>query len=92
MIELIACLLIAVGLLFFVMGSYGLIRLEDDFCCLHALSKVDNLALGFVLLGVGLLQQSLWLGLQLLVIWLFCLVASAASGYLFASKFAREAS
>ena len=90
MIVLIAMLSISVGLIFFIMGSYGLIRLSDNFCRLHALAKVDNLALGFILLGVGLLHQNWLTGLQLFAIWVFYLIASAASGYLFAKKFAGE--
>lgn len=88
--TLLACGLITLGLLFFVLASYGMFRLEDDLCRLHALSKIDNLALGFILLGVALLHQSGFMALQLFAIWLFCLITSAVSGYLLAQTLKRE--
>lgn len=91
-LSILGFVMLALGLTFFLMGSYGLLRLKDNFSRLHALSKIDNLALGFTLLGTGLLHQSWLLGLQLLVIWLLCLLASATSAYLLASRLAEEQS
>jgi hypothetical protein len=44
-IETIAGALIGAGLVFFVAGSIGLLRLPDVYSRLHALTKADNLGL-----------------------------------------------
>ena len=77
-----AIALIAAGLLFFAAGSIGLLRLPDVHSRLHALTKADNLGLGLLGTGVALLAGSLSIALQLLLIWLLVLVASAASAHL----------
>ena len=82
MSEVLATILIAVGLLFFAAGSIGLLRLPDMHSRLHALTKADNLGLGLLATGVALLAGSLSIALQLLLIWLLVLVASAASAHL----------
>lgn len=48
-------LLVGMGAIFFA-GTVGLLRLPDVYSRLHALSKVDNLGLGFVV--AGLMPQS----------------------------------
>ena len=82
MSEVLAIALIAAGLLFFAAGSIGLLRLPDVHSRLHALTKADNLGLGLLGTGVALLAGSLSIALQLLLIWLLVLVASAASAHL----------
>jgi multicomponent Na+:H+ antiporter subunit G len=82
MSEVLAIALIAAGLLFFAAGSIGLLRLPDVHSRLHALTKADNLGLGLLATGVALLAGSLSIALQLLLIWLLVLVASAASAHL----------
>ena len=42
-------LLSTIGLCFFITGTLGLLRFPDVFCRLHALTKADNLGLGFML-------------------------------------------
>jgi multicomponent Na+:H+ antiporter subunit G len=82
MIEVLAILLIAAGQLFFAAGSIGLLRLPDMHSRLHALTKADNLGLGLLAGGVALIGGSLTMALQLLLIWLLVMIASAASAHL----------
>lgn len=82
MSEVLAIILIAAGLLFFAAGSIGLLRLPDMHSRLHALTKADNLGLGLLAGGVALFAGSLAIALQLLLIWLLVLAASAASAHL----------
>ncbi len=68
----------------------GLIRFPDFFTRLHAMTKGDNVGLGFVMLGLALQAES-WstLGL-LLVVWLVVLLSSASSAHLLARSALRR--
>ncbi len=90
MIEVIASTLILSGLIFFLCGSIGLLRLPDLYSRLHALTKADNLGLGLLLAGIALYQQDLLFTLKLLLIWLAVLAASSASAYLIAQQARRQ--
>ncbi len=82
MIEFLGIVLITAGQLFFAAGSIGLLRLPDMHSRLHALTKADNLGLGLLAGGVALIGGSLTMALQLLLIWLLVMIASAASAHL----------
>ncbi len=43
---------VSAGVFFFLAGTVGLLRFPDTLTRLHALSKADNLGLGFVVLGL----------------------------------------
>ena len=61
---------LSAGALFFLAGTVGLIRFPDPLTRLHALTKVDNLGLGLVVLGL-LPQADGWGGaLKLVSVWL----------------------
>ena len=76
--------LIAAGLLFFLAGSIGVLRLPDLLSRLHALTKADNLGLGLVVLGLALQAQDVFEVLRLLLVWMLVLFASSVSCYLVA--------
>jgi multicomponent Na+:H+ antiporter subunit G len=88
MIDTISLVLIGVGLIFYFAGSIGLLRLPDLFSRLHALTKADNLGLGFVVIGLALQMNSLLNVMKLLLIWLLVLAASATTAQLI-SQWAR---
>ena len=90
MIEFVAAGLILAGLLFFIAGSIGLLRLPDLYSRLHALTKADNLGLGLLALGLLLLSDDLVSGLKLLLVWLLILASSAASAHLIAQRARRK--
>lgn len=90
MISITASLLMVTGLIFFLCGSIGLLRLPDLYSRLHALTKADNLGLGLLLSGMALYQQELLFALKLLLIWLAVLAASSASAYLIAQQARRQ--
>jgi multicomponent Na+:H+ antiporter subunit G len=56
--EWISLALLAVGAFFFLAGSTGVLRFPDVYTRLHALTKADNLGLGFVVLGLALQADS----------------------------------
>ncbi|MDZ7714173.1 MAG: monovalent cation/H(+) antiporter subunit G [Rhodovibrio sp.] len=84
MADLTTYVLTSVGLVFFVAGTLGLLRFPDVFTRLHALTKADNLGLGFIALGVAL-QAPSWREVALLaVIWVLALLAAGTASQLVA--------
>ena len=68
---------VSAGIFFFFAGTVGLIRFPDALSRLHALTKVDNLGLGLVV--VGLLPQASggFAALKLVSIWLLVQLSGA---------------
>lgn len=84
MADLATYALTALGLVFFVAGTVGLIRFPDPFSRLHALTKADNLGLGFIALGIAF-QTDSWTQLALLaMIWALALLAAGTVAQLVA--------
>lgn len=90
MTEVIAIALIAVGLMFFIAGSIGLLRLPDLYSRLHALTKADNVGLGMMILGIIIISGDLLTSLKLILVWLLVLASSAASAHLIAQRARRR--
>jgi multicomponent Na+:H+ antiporter subunit G len=76
--------LIGAGMLFFLAGSIGVLRLPDLLSRLHALTKADNLGLGLVVLGLMLQADDAFEVVRLLLVWLLVLFASSVACYLVA--------
>ena len=72
--------MVSLGGLFFLGGTLGLLRFPDTLSRLHALTKVDNLGLGLVVLG--LLPRAAWPfgALQLIAVWLLAMLSGAVVG------------
>jgi multicomponent Na+:H+ antiporter subunit G len=73
-LDIFTVFAVLAGGFFFLAGTVGLLRFPDSLTRLHALTKVDNLGLGLVVLGLlpraaglaGALEMvSIWLLLQL---------------------------
>ena len=84
MIDVVAGMLVVAGSFFFLAGTVGLLRFPDIFTRLHALTKADNLGLGFMVLALMLHTDSWTARIKLLLIWLLVLGASATSCHLIA--------
>lgn len=84
LLDLLRLALLAIGAFFFLAGTVGLLRFPDVYTRLHALTKVDNLGLGFVVLALMLQAQSLAGVLKLALIWALAIAASATASYLLA--------
>lgn len=84
MADLATGLFTGIGLLFFIAGTFGLLRFPDVFSRLHALTKADNLGLGFIALGIAFQAES-WRALALLaLIWALVLLAAGTVSQLVA--------
>lgn len=86
LLELLSALLLLVGAGFYLAGTIGLLRFPDVYTRLHALTKADNLGLGFLVLGLALQATSLAAALKILLIWPLVLAASAAVSYAIARR------
>ncbi|MFP4275057.1 MAG: cation:proton antiporter [Paracoccaceae bacterium] len=84
MADLVTCLCTALGLFFFLAGAIGFLRFPDVFSRLHALTKADNLGLGFIALGIAF-QAASWREVALLaLIWVLMLLAAGTVAQLVA--------
>jgi multicomponent Na+:H+ antiporter subunit G len=73
------------GCVFFLAGTVGLLRFPDVVTRLHALTKADNVGLGFLLVGLALESGSPLAAAKLLLAWGLVLLASASVSHLVAS-------
>lgn len=79
-----AAALLCAGAFFFLAGTVGLLRLPDVYTRLHALTKVDNLGLGLIVLGLMLRADSVALVAKLALVWGLALAAAATAAFLIA--------
>jgi multicomponent Na+:H+ antiporter subunit G len=84
LLDGLAALLLVVGAFFFLAGTVGILRLPDAHSRLHALTKADNVGLGFIVTGLMVQADSVLLVAKLGLIWVIALVASAAAAFLIA--------
>lgn len=76
MTDLFTILAVSAGVVLYAAGTLGLLRFPDALTRLHALTKVDNLGLGLVVLG--LIPQLGWLSaLKLVAVWLLVQLSGA---------------
>lgn len=84
-LDMLSALLCVAGAAFFLAGSLGILRFPDIYSRLHALTKADNLGLGFISLAVAL-QSTSWSSVaKVVLIWLLALLASATASLLIAN-------
>ncbi|MDH5300876.1 MAG: monovalent cation/H(+) antiporter subunit G [Gammaproteobacteria bacterium] len=83
-VDIASMLLIVTGMFFFVAGTLGLLRFPDVYTRLHALTKADNVGLGFVVCGLCLQTNSLSTVGLLIFIWLLVMLSGASASQLVA--------
>lgn len=84
--DYLALLFLIVGGFFFLAGTVGLLRFPDVYTRLHALTKADNVGLGFVMAGLAIQSGSWLVAGKLFVIWLLVLLAGASVAHLIARR------
>lgn len=84
LIDVASAALVVTGLFFFVAGTFGLLRFPDVYTRLHAITKADNVGLGFFVVGLGVGATDWREVVALLLIWLFVVLASTTSAHLIA--------
>ncbi len=76
MTDLVTIMAVTAGAVLFMAGTLGLLRFPDTLTRLHALTKVDNLGLGLVVLG--LMPQLGWFAAaKLFAVWLLVQLSGA---------------
>ena len=76
-LDLFTVFTLLAGALFFLAGTVGLIRFPDPLTRLHALTKVDNVGLGLVVVGL-IPQADGWVGaFKLVIVWLLVQLSGA---------------
>lgn len=78
--------LVGTGLIFFVAGTIGLVRLPDPVSRLHALTKADNVGLFMVVLGLLPYAPNGFHAAKLILVWLLVLAAGATGAHLIAKR------
>ncbi len=82
--EGVSLFFILTGLLFFLSGTIGLYRFPDIYTRLHVLTKADNVGLGFIIIGLCVTADNIFIILKLLMIWFLVLLASSVCSHLIA--------
>jgi len=88
--QVASVFLILFGAFFFLAGTIGLLRFPDTLSRLHALTKADNLGLGFVIAGLAIQGGSITNAIKLAFIWLIVIVTSSSACYLLGQLTVRE--
>jgi multicomponent Na+:H+ antiporter subunit G len=81
---------VATGAFFFMAGTVGLLRFPDALTRLHALTKVDNLGLGFIVAGLLLQTDELLVALKLAGVWLFVQLSAGIVAQLVAQAIVQQ--
>jgi multicomponent Na+:H+ antiporter subunit G len=76
-LDIFTILAVSAGAFFFLAGTVGLLRFPDALTRLHALTKVDNLGLGLVVLGLLPRVDSVPGALKLVSVWLLVQLSGA---------------
>lgn len=84
MAEALSIVLMVAGGGFFLAGTVGVLRFPDVYTRLHALTKIDNVGLGLVVLGLMVRADDWTVVAELGLIWLFVLVGSTTACHLIA--------
>jgi multicomponent Na+:H+ antiporter subunit G len=85
-IDVFSVAAVSAGAFFFLAGTVGFLRFPDVLTRLHALTKVDNLGLGLVVLGLLPHVGGMRGALKLISIWLLVQLSGAIVTQLIARK------
>jgi multicomponent Na+:H+ antiporter subunit G len=76
-LDIATVVAVLVGASFLMAGTVGLLRFPDTLTRLHALTKVDNLGLGFIVLGLSLQADGFAAAIKLVGVWLLVQLSGA---------------
>ncbi len=80
-VEILSWLLILSGSFFLLIGSLGMIRLQDFWSRLHAASIIDSAGLGLLLFGMILQAGFTFVGAKLVLIVVFLLITGPTASH-----------
>ncbi len=76
-LDIATIVAVLAGAFFLMAGTIGLLRFPDTLTRLHALTKVDNLGLGFIVLGLSLQASGFAEAIKLVGVWLLVQLSGA---------------
>ncbi|HZC55292.1 MAG TPA: monovalent cation/H(+) antiporter subunit G [Xanthobacteraceae bacterium] len=85
-LDILTVVAVSAGAFFFMAGTIGLLRFPDTLTRLHALTKVDNLGLGLIVLGLSPHAGGSLGVLKLVSVWLLVQLSGAIVAQLIAGK------
>jgi multicomponent Na+:H+ antiporter subunit G len=91
-LDIFTVLAVSAGAFSFMAGTVGLLRFPDALTRLHALTKVDNLGLGLIVLGLLPQAEGLLGALKLVSVWLLVQLSGAIVTQLIARVVRRDGS
>mgnify|MGYP004686170545 CR=1 FL=1 len=74
--EIVAAVLVAIGLLFLIISAVGMLRLPDFYSRLHASGNSETLGLMTVLLGLAVYEGVNLLSVKLIFIFIFVFIGN----------------
>lgn len=83
-LDLLCVGLMIIGAFFFLAGTIGFLRFPDLFTRLHALTKADNLGLGFIGAALAIQSGSWAVAGKIFLIWVLLLISASACSLLVA--------
>ena len=86
LIDIVSLILLASGAIFFLAGTLGLLRFPDVYTRLHALTKADNIGVGFIIIALCLQAESWFIVGKLLLIWVLVFLTGASVSHLVAKN------
>lgn len=90
--DILSILCCLAGGVFFLGGTFGLLRFPNAMCRLHALTKADNLGLGFIVIGLAIRSMVFPVIIKLILIWLIVMLVSSTACYLVGNDILEEES
>lgn len=82
LINIISGFFIVVGLIFFTIGTIGLLRMPDVFTRMHASTKCDTLGAGLVLLGIGIFNGFSIITIKIFLIIMFIWITNPTAAHI----------
>ncbi len=89
-LDIATIVAVLAGAFFLMAGTIGLLRFPDTLTRLHALTKVDNLGLGFIVLGLSLQASGFAEAIKLVGVWLLVQLSGAVVTQLVAGLVRQE--
>lgn len=89
-LDYLSLLFFIVAVFFYIAGTVALFRFPDLYTRLHALTKADNVGLGFTVLAVALQAEAWTEVFKLGLIWVMVLISSACVCFLIANEGCRR--
>lgn len=89
-LDILTVAAVLAGAFLFMAGTAGLLRFPDTLTRLHALTKVDNLGVSLIVLGLLPHAQGFLAGLKLISVWLLVQLSGAIVTQLIARTVPRD--